>query len=120
MTDLPGSQEKREKPRKAKKKRGFVRRWGKRLVYLLVLAVPLYLVVGFYVLPAAIVYFGLPVVSQFVDGRIELDDLDLDPVGFKATLRGLRVYDPDDVKVLGLDRARVADRRGGASGSTTR
>ncbi len=108
MTDQPAPE---EKPRKAKKKRGFVRRWGKRLLYLLVLAVPLYLVVGFYVLPAAIVYFGLPVVSQFVDGRIELDDLDLDPVGFKATLRGLRVYDPDDVKVLGLERARVGISR---------
>ncbi|BAM03634.1 hypothetical protein PSMK_14750 [Phycisphaera mikurensis NBRC 102666] len=83
-----------------------MRRWGKRLAILAVLAVPLYLVVGFYVLPWAVVSFGLPAASEFVDGRVELDDLDLDPIAFTATLRGLRVYDRDDAKVLEVKRFR--------------
>ena len=110
--DRPMSSEvKPERPSKPKKKRGFVRRWSKRLLYLALLAVPLYLIVGFYVLPWAVVNFGLPVASKFVDGRIELDDLDLDPLSFTATVRGLRVYDQDDVKVLGVKRVRTGVSR---------
>ncbi|MEM8495076.1 MAG: DUF748 domain-containing protein, partial [Planctomycetota bacterium] len=92
-----------EKPRASKppKRPG---RWRRRLLVAIPIAVAIYAVVGFLVVPWVAQRWVVPMVSEMLNGDVAVDSIQTNPFTLSLTLGGVEVTDEQGTKVLGLGR----------------
>lgn len=90
-------------PAKAAKppKRG---KWRKRLLIAVPVAVALYALIGFFVVPWVAQRWVVPMIAEQVNGDITVDRIATNPFTLSLTLEGATVTDEFGTRVLGLDR----------------
>ena len=82
--------------------------WKKRWVRVLTITLPalvlLYTLIGFFVVPWAIVRFGPGIAGKQIHGTVKIADASVNPYTLRVQLDGLEVFDEAQEKVLGCDQ----------------
>ena len=80
-------------------------RWKKRLAIAVPVAVAIYALIGFFVVPWVAQRWVVPMVADsLINGDVQVDTIRTNPFTLSLTLEGVAVTDEQGTKVVGLDR----------------